>query len=179
MTAVAETKRAFTTKLAYSMLRGRDSQGLRASQVKYLVSCVDRAYPDTRRESGSWNVSWKTVTWHDGTSEWSLGWWSRSGGGGNLTNQSAVSLREGLASKLEKRADHLKGLQEYLEIVSKYGLKDVFHSQGTQLIDMVKHWSQASNGLPSLRRQIIWYAEKVAAVDAQREAAESDSLASD
>lgn len=171
---ITEHRKQYASSLAFDMLRGEDFHGLSAKQVAYLVSVVNRAYPGICSEGDSnGHPTYQTIRWNDGTSEWALGWWSRSGGGGQLVNHTLSSARDSLRRQTELRATKLELLQEYTKTMKDY--VEALHTTGAQFIDMVGCFTEASKHEPSLRRQIIWAESSIAAVEAQREAAATRS----
>ena len=163
---ITENRKQYATILAFDMLRGEDFHGLTAKQITFLRGVVSRAYPDSR--SGG-ETSWKTIRWNDGTSEWALSWWSRSGGGGQLVNVTIGNARDSLRSKTELRATRLESLEDFLRGTDAF--VEALHANGKQMLDMVRHYAEASRREPSLRRQIQWAEATIAQVEAQRDAA--------
>ena len=163
---ITENRKQYATILAFDMLRGEDFHGLTAKQITFLRGVVSRAYPDSR--SGG-ETSWKTIRWNDGTSEWALSWWSRSGGGGQLVNVTIGNARDSHRRKTELRATKLESLERMTKGTAAF--VEALHANGAQFINMVSHYAEASRREPSLRRQIQWAEATIAQVEAQRDAA--------
>ena len=157
MATIAENRKQYATSLAFDMLRGEDFHGMTAAQVTFLRGVISRAYPGVRSEG---ETSWKTIRWYDGTSEWALSWWSRTGGGGQLVNTTLSNARGNLSRMTELRKTKLEHLHKAVALLD---------GSGIQVIDTVKPVAEATRNEPSLRRQIIWGESLIATVEAQRE----------
>jgi hypothetical protein len=161
MTTTTENQKEYATSLAFDMLRGEDFHGLTAKQAAFLHSVVGRAYPNSRGESTiNDHPTYKTLRWNDGVSQWSLNWWSRSGGGGQLVNETLSSARDSVRRLTELRATTLDILRQATMIAKDTTLK------GTRVIDRVSGFSEVSRHEPSLRRQILRAESRLAAVEA-------------
>lgn len=96
--------------LADSMLHGRDETLLTAKQVSYLQNVIEQHLPKENFRKGSLdrNPTYKVYEFSIGNEQYSLGYWSRTGGGGRLINQSEKSRRNPLP-----QFDPQKYIEEY------------------------------------------------------------------